>query len=134
MSGDEYEGLPPSFAKACRAADEKRRRQRVNPAIERARRLLESGTTLERVWQETNHPWRAEGRAAESTVEALMLGLRERGTAALREPKVRRRLSELSDEQVIEVGTRLRKLKPEIARPWTAEQVAILMQMREQLK
>jgi hypothetical protein len=35
---------------------------------------------------------RRSGHAASMTVEALMMGLRERGIAALTEPKVRRRL------------------------------------------
>src|SRR5215470_11144214 len=63
---------------------------------------------------------RAHG-APQTTVEALMLGLRERGAKALSEPVVQRRLSELSDDQVIEVGNRLQRT--EIARAWTAAEV-----------
>jgi hypothetical protein len=69
-------------------------------------------------------------RAAESTVEALMLGLRQRGLKALTEPPVKRRLSELSDEQLIEVGNRLQRLKPEIARPWLPKEIKSLFQVR----
>lgn len=68
--------------------------------------------------------------ALEVTVEALMHSLRTRGTKALSEPDTRRRLSELSDDQVIEVGNRLQRLKPEIARRWTSEEVGILFQAR----
>ena len=64
------------------------------------------------------------------TVEALMFSLRERGTKALSEPDVKRRLFELSDQQVIEVGDRLQKLKSEIARAWSTEEVKLLLRAR----
>ena len=44
--------------------------------------------------------------APQPTVEALMYSLRERGTKALEEAGTKRRLSELSDKQVIEVGNK----------------------------
>jgi hypothetical protein len=66
----------------------------------------------------------------QSTVEALMLGLRERGVQALKVPAVKQRLSELSDDQIIEVGNRLQRLKPEIARAWTADEVKQLLRSR----
>jgi hypothetical protein len=59
-----------------------------------------------------------------------MWSLRERGTQALEELATKRRLSELSDRQVIEVGDRLQKLKPEIARAWSIEEVKLLLQAR----
>jgi len=59
-----------------------------------------------------------------------MFSLRERGTKALAEMDTKRRLSELSDQQVIEVGNRLQKLKPEIARAWTKAEVETLFQAR----
>jgi len=68
--------------------------------------------------------------APEVTVEALMYSLRTRGTKALEEPATKRRVSELSDQQVIEVGDRLQKLKPEIARAWSPEEVKALLQAR----
>jgi hypothetical protein len=68
--------------------------------------------------------------APQPTVEALMYSLRERGTKALEEAATKRRLSDLSDQQVIEVGNRLQRLKPEIARKWTKEEVEILLQAR----
>ena len=61
--------------------------------------------------------------AAAMTVEALMYSLRERGTKALAERDTRRRISELSDEQALEVAGRLQRLKPEIARAWSADEV-----------
>ena len=71
--------------------------------------------------------------APQPTVEALMYSLRERGTKALQEPATKRRLSELSDGQVIEVGNRLQRLKPHIAREWSAEEVGTLFQARTRL-
>ena len=41
-----------------------------------------------------------------------------------------RRLSELSDQQVVEVGDRLQKLKPKIARAWSTEEVKLLLRAR----
>jgi hypothetical protein len=128
---DEIDGYDiQSFREACRHADAKGRRKPVDQHIERLRRLTEPDVTLERAWSETNHPWRIEGRAAESVVEALMMGLRERGVAALAEPDVRRRLRELDENQVFEVGDRLQRLKPEIARPWTIDEVKQLLRSR----
>jgi hypothetical protein len=69
---------------------------------------------------------RAHG-APQPTVEALMMGLRERGTGALLEPKVARRVSELSEQQLHEVCGRLQRLKPQIARAWTAEEITTLL-------
>ena len=68
--------------------------------------------------------------ALEVTVEALMWSLRERGTNALEESATKRRLSELSDQQVIEVGSRLQRLRPEIARAWSAGEVQTLFQAK----
>jgi hypothetical protein len=64
------------------------------------------------------------------TVEALMYSLRERGTKALEETNTKRRLLDLSEQQVIDVGNRLQQLKPEIARKWTKEEVKTLFQVR----
>jgi cytochrome c553 len=68
--------------------------------------------------------------ALEVTVEALMWSLRERGTKALGEAVTKRRLSELSDQQMVEVGNRLQRLKPEIARAWNAAELETLFQTR----
>jgi hypothetical protein len=59
-----------------------------------------------------------------------MYSLRERGTKALEEAPTKRRLSDLSDQQVIEVGDRLQRLKPHIARAWSATEVETLFQAR----
>jgi hypothetical protein len=64
------------------------------------------------------------------TVEALMYLLRERGSAALLEPDCRRRLSEMSERQILDVAVRLQKLKPEIAPAWQAEQIEQLFEAK----
>jgi hypothetical protein len=125
---DEYDES--TFAAACRKADAKALAQPVPADIQRARRLLDDNISLERAWAETNS---LKGRTANSTVEALMFSLR-RGLGALEDRDVRRRLSELSDDQFIQVGGRLRRLKPEIAVAWTAHEIDILLQLREKLR
>ena len=94
---------------------------------ERLRRLLNDDVTLERTYYEIRHHF--QGRAATSIIEALMVGLRERGTAALKEPKVQRRLGELSAEQLREVIARLIKLRPQCR----AISDELLLQLEEHL-
>jgi len=65
--------------------------------------------------------------APQPTVEALMYSLRERGIKALEEQATKRRLSELSEEQLHEVCGRLQRFKPEIARAWRADEIAVLV-------
>jgi hypothetical protein len=72
---------------------------------------------------------RAHG-APQRTVEALMYSLRSHGTKALQQLAVQRRLSELSEDQIIDVGNRLQRLPPEIACAWTATEVETLFQAR----
>jgi hypothetical protein len=69
----------------------------------------------------------------QATIEALMLGLRERGVAALNEPDTQRRLADLSKGQLVEVATRLQKLKPEIAQAWTDNEIKTLIRFRKGL-
>jgi hypothetical protein len=71
-------------------------------------------------------------RAAEMTVEALMYSLRK-GVGTLGEPNTLGRLSELDDAQLRLVTVRLQKFKFEIAAPWTAEDVEILIAVRGKL-
>lgn len=126
MSDDEYEGLSRSFAAACRAADRKQRRERVDPALERLRRLMPREVTLERAWHETNLPWRSEGRASEWTVEALMFALRG-GLGALKDQSNQRRLRELSDAQLQAVAARVQRFMPHIAPAWRSADVEALL-------
>jgi transposase len=116
-----------TFCRACRRADEKARQRATDPKILRARRLLDDNVSFEAAYHELN---RTPGRTPTATVEALMYSLRTRGVAALEEPATKRRLSELSDEQVDEVGARLQRLKPHIARAWTPAEVKQLLRAR----
>jgi hypothetical protein len=88
--------------------------------ILRARRLLDENASLEQARSEI------QGRAAASTVEALMYSLRAGGTA-LTCPHTRRRLSELSEAQLHEVSARLQRFQPRIAQPWTPVEVELLV-------
>jgi len=91
--------------------------------IVRARRLLDESFSLERAWSEIND---ASGRAASSTVDALVLSLRAGGTA-LACPHARRRLAELAEAQLHEVSARLQTFQPKIARAWTPIEVELLV-------
>jgi hypothetical protein len=92
------------------------------------RALMDDDVSLERAYSEI-HQHHFEGRAAQSTVEALMLGLRERGVAALKEPPVQQRLDALSEPQLHEVCARLQHLDSKSARPWTADEVVRLVEL-----
>jgi hypothetical protein len=65
--------------------------------------------------------------AAASTIESLMLGFRERGVKALTESAVKRRLNELSEQQLHQICGRLQALKPHIARAWEPEEITVLL-------
>jgi hypothetical protein len=114
--------INPSFCHACQRVDEEARQHR-DTKKQSLRRLLKSSVSLERAYTELN---RTPGRAAASTIEALMFALRC-GGEALTDPNNQRRLSELSETQLHEVCVRLQKFKPEIARPWTAHEIEMLV-------
>ena len=100
----------------------------IEPArLRRLRQLLNDSVSLERAWHELNAA-HIHGRAAQATAEALMFSLRSRGTKALDKPDTKRRIGELSEEQLHEVGGRLQRLKPEIAKAWTAAQIGRLVE------
>jgi hypothetical protein len=71
------------------------------------------------------HSERLRGRAAHSTVDALMYSLR-RGIEAITEPDNQRRLAELSEDQLLAVCQRLQNFKPNIAPAWPPEEVEAL--------
>ena len=79
--------------------------------------------SLDALWVALNE---RRGRAARWTIEALMFQLR-RGVEELKNPSAQQRLSELSDGQLRDVLVRLQKLKPEIAKSWTPEELEILV-------
>jgi hypothetical protein len=70
--------------------------------------------------------------APAATVEALVFSLRD-GIAALGRSATLRRLSELSPAQLREVAVRVQKFKPEIAQPWTPQDVEVLIGVRSRL-
>ena len=89
--------------------------------LARLRRLMDDDVSLDRAWHELN------AGAAASTVEALVFGLRD-GLAALpKNPDRLRRLSELNAEQLKAVCRRVQDFNPEIATPWSSDEVAALI-------
>jgi hypothetical protein len=127
----------PNFCAACRSADDRKAKGKA-PRFSEASYWPNPSDRIPDNWEEMSlegllaHFERARRRdgAAGQAVEALMFSLRERGTKALEESNTKRRLSELSDHQLIEVGNRLQRLRPEIARAWTAGEVKTLLQAR----
>jgi hypothetical protein len=92
--------------------------------LARLRRLMDDDVSLERAWHEL-HGGRS--GAAAATVEALVFGLRD-GLAALpKNPDRLRRLSELNAEQLKAVCHRVQNFNPEIATPWSSEEVEALV-------
>jgi hypothetical protein len=126
-------GLPATFAAVCRAADREQRKQPRAPHIDRLRQLMADDVSLAGAWQELGHPWRAEGRAAGSTVDALVFGLRD-GIDALKDRSNQHRLGELSDAQMGEVAARIQKFMPHIAPAWEADDVKALISLRSELR
>jgi hypothetical protein len=119
-----------TFAAACRAADREQRKKPRDAHIDRLRQLLAPNVTLERVWAEVNRP---SGRAAGSTVKALVFGLRD-GIDALKDRSNQRRLGELSDAQMGEVAECVQKFLPHIAPAWKPADVEALLTLWSKLR
>src|SRR5262249_10936127 len=126
--------LESDFDRFCTAADTRKARGEAPRYIEPFRWLKLSdaipsnweGMTIEGLMAHFDRVRRRDGAAA-SSVEALVLSLRQRGVTALAEPAMQRRLSELSEQQLHTVCNRMQRLKPKIARAWTPEQIIILV-------
>jgi hypothetical protein len=88
---------------------------------------LVGNVSLERAYGAI-HAERLRGRAAASTVEALVYQLRK-GGAALSDPSATRRLAELSEQQMHEASVRLQKFMPHVARPWTPDEVEVFVEL-----
>ena len=86
-------------------------------------------STLQEIYEAAMRRQREAYGAAPTTVEALMYELRTNGLAALAGPNCRRRLSELSQPQLLEVIGRLIKLRPRY--PAITDQ--LLLRLRELL-
>src|SRR5262245_58125727 len=120
-----------SVKAAYRGADARQRRQPRDLRLEKLRRLMTDDVSLVEAWYELNVATFF-GRAAVSTVKALMFSLRN-GVAALAHPETVRRLSELSDTQMREVAVRVQKLRPHIARAWTEKDLQVLLAVRSKV-
>jgi hypothetical protein len=119
-----------TFDRACREADRKAASRPVDARTLRARRLLaDDDISYERPYYETLH----DRSAPEATIVALVYSLR-RGINELTSPDAKRRLSELSEDQLRAVCERLRNFKPEIAPAWMPEEVEALTVIWSELK
>jgi hypothetical protein len=88
-----------------------------------AQGLIADSVSLGRAWHELNDP--CNRPAPRATIEALMFSLR-RGTEAITEPDNRRRLAELSEDQLPAVCQRLQNFKSNIAPAWPPEEMEAL--------
>jgi hypothetical protein len=93
-------------------------------------RRLAGDVSLEHTWSEINQHRLSD--VPQATVEALVFSLRD-GIAALGRSATWRRLSELSPAQLREVAVRVQKFKPEIAQPWTSNEVEVLIIARSRV-
>jgi hypothetical protein len=119
-----------TFERACREADRKAASRPVDARTLRARRLLaDDDISYERAYYKTLR----DRSAPEATIDALVYTLR-RGINELTSPDAKRRLSELSEDQLRAVCERLRNFKPEIAPAWTPEEVEALTVIWSELK
>ena len=119
-----------TFDRACREADRKAASRPVDARTLRAWRLLaDDDISYERAYYETLR----DRSAPEATIDALVYSLR-RGINELTSPDAKRRLSELSEDQLRAVCERLRNFKPEIAPAWTPEEVEALTVIWSELK
>jgi hypothetical protein len=124
-------------AKSWKGAATERGKRRTIVEIEpeklrRLRALLDDDVSLQRAYAEISSS-HIKGRAADSTLEALAFQLRA-GVGVLKEQDVRRRLSALSDAQLVEIVERVQRHKPEIAPVWSDDDVITLMKLREALR
>jgi hypothetical protein len=119
-----------TFEKACREADRKAAARSVDAKTLRARRLLaDDDISYERAYAEILR----DRSAPEALVEALVFSLR-RGVNELARSDAKRRLSGLSEGQLREVCKRLLSFRPEIATPWTPQEVEAICAIWGELK
>jgi hypothetical protein len=111
-----------TFERACREADRKTAARAQDPRLSRLRRLLEDDVSLER----TQHEIMRARRAPEATVDALVYSLR-RGVNKLTNADTLHRLLGLDEGQIKAVCRRVQSFDPEIATPWSSDEVAALI-------
>jgi hypothetical protein len=76
--------------------------------LKRLRRLMQPGVSLEQAWNEINDP--RNRPTPNVVVEAIMLAVRERGLAALKEPATVERLERCDASARAEINQRIEKL------------------------
>ena len=81
--------------------------------LARLRRLMADDVSLDRVWRELNDP--GARPTPQTTVNVLFYQLRMDGLAAFEHPNCRRRLAELSTEQLRELMAALIRVSPRCA-------------------
>jgi hypothetical protein len=111
-----------TFERAWREADRKIAARSQDPHPTRLRRLFEGDLSLERAYHEI---MRAR-RAPEATVDAVVYSLR-RGINKLTNADTLHRLSGLDEGQIKAVCRRIQSFNPEIAIPWSSDEVAALI-------
>lgn len=123
----------PGFCASCRAVDRRNERERQTPTARslKIRRLVADPTvSLDRAWNELNSG-RQRVEAAQTTVDALMVSLLNRGPAALTEIDTRWRIGQLSHKQALKVMDRL--LKPKHWTPWSESEVKEFFRLYKEL-
>jgi hypothetical protein len=93
--------------RACARADTMARKRKLDPAIERAGRLLEDDVSLERAYAVLN----SSRPPSEATIEAIKQAVRERGLGALKEPASQQRLRQCDDVARAEIDRWLQERK-----------------------
>jgi hypothetical protein len=111
-----------TFERACREPDRKTAARSQDPRLTRLRRLLKDEVSLERA----QHEIMGAGAAPETTVDALVYSLR-RGIDELTNVDTLHRLSGLGEGQLKAVCRRVQSFNPEIATPWSSDEVAALI-------
>jgi hypothetical protein len=110
----------------CREADRRAASRPVDAKTLRARRLLADDISYDRAYGEIMR----DRPAPEAMVDALVFSLR-RGVGELPTPDTQRRLSELDADQLKAACRRVQNFKPEIAPPWSPDEVAALIAARK---
>jgi hypothetical protein len=111
-----------TFEKICREADAKAVARPADARTLRARGLLADDVSYERAYVE----FLRDRPAPEATVDALVYSLR-RGVSELTKPNTLQRLSMLTEGQLKAVCRRVQSFNPEIATPWSSDEVAALI-------
>jgi hypothetical protein len=76
--------------------------------LARLRRLLMDGVSLDRAWHELNDP--RNRPTPQTVIEAILCCVRERGVAALQEPKNQERLSRCDAAAQQQINERIERL------------------------